>query len=1307
MDISETNFRSLQPAAVNIKSLGAISGVLERLNQLGAAIRRSSVSSQTSKARAFAATLDLTSFEQVANLLLRTLYLNASDSLIERLTQSMADSYARFLQRKSRQERLQVTRPVPRSQIPLTPIQEEPSGAFAGSDAMRVSLKRLRIGDSLTDNIPRLPPPPSDNRVPQSEPTSVDSRKVKDQLRRSISPTSNTKSVSILVNQAEYPHPAKESLVCEWCFSPLMAGSRETPKWQYDLLIIRKPHCHLHLIYREHINEDFEPYICLSEECAEYMPRFASSRQWLEHMVTAHGENWHQEVYAPASWICPLCAELEASFNSPEDLSAHIDNLHIEISREQQIKAIVRQSMLQCPRPLGTCPLCCFTIIDEQVPQESQRGTTRSNEQAKHYMANSDESRSKRLKTDTSFSKMSGETKPDIEQKIIPGKKSEVTDDSVSKSKLGTEVIGSHVAAHLQNIMLLTLRLISIDGIAETSTGSDFGSPRTDYQASWVDSGARGLDQEESDIGYDLSQHTDGNIDLDDGAQSYIDWSDVPHCDETPMEEDKILQEIGLSRAGRPNNREDQSQAHYIIPSLENRHFTGRQSTLDVLKQKLFIQANSEKLALCGLGGIGKTQVALQLAGWVKTHIPDCSVFWAPAFSLESFEQGCSQIANELQIYPSLDGENPMEIVHRHLSSDRSGRWLFIVDNADDIELLVNELNQYLPANKRGVTLLTTQSREVAVSFAERDIVELEMMTIEEGATFLTKVIRESSFGTQESALQLLEELNFIPLAIMQAANYINLSHITTTQYLDLMHKTEQDRVRLASRNFHDSSRYYTMQNAVTTIWHILFNRIKSSEPSAADLLGFIAYLEPKAIPRSILPALNSEKDIELGICILCDYGLLTKMGTAEDMFDMHSLVQLSVRAWIKEMQKTQQIIASVIKHVDQCFPSDQYKNRAIWSTYLPHAIAVTRREESKSITERYSLLSKIGKCMLVEGRAAEALRYFEDVFVWMKITYKEEDPSRLSSQHELAQAYQANGQIKQAIELFEDVFMIRLRTLNEEHPDRLASQHELAQAYQANGQIKEAIKLLENIVTLRERTLNEEHPDRLASQHELAQACQANGQIKEAIKLLENIVTLRERTLNEEHPDRLASQREFAQACQANGQIKEAIKLLENIVTLRERTLNEEHPDRLASQRELAQAYQANGQIKEAIKLLENIVTLRERTLNEEHPDRLASQRELAQAYQANGQIKEAIELLENVVTLRERTLNEEHPDRLASQRELAQAYQANGQIKEAIELLENVVALRERTLNKGHPALLASQRALQEANQSVKALP
>ena len=164
------------------------------------------------------------------------------------------------------------------------------------------------------------------------------------------------------------------------------------------------------------------------------------------------------------------------------------------------------------------------------------------------------------------------------------------------------------------------------------------------------------------------------------------------------------------------------------------------------------------------------------------------------------------------------------------------------------------------------------------------------------------------------------------------------------------------------------------------------------------------------------------------------------------------------------------------------------------------------------------------GEVCLQQGKYGEAVELFEHI-AKVRETLAEDHPSRLSSQHALADAYLENGQVKEAIELSEYIVKIE-ENLAEDHPSRLASQHALACAYGENGQVKEAIELLEYIVEIKEK-LAEDHPSRLASEHELAYAYQANGQVDETIELFEHIVKVDKRA--EDYPDRLASQHEFA----------------------------------------------------------------------------------------------------------------------------------------------------------------------------------
>ncbi|KAJ5279988.1 hypothetical protein N7478_005360 [Penicillium angulare] len=271
------------------------------------------------------------------------------------------------------------------------------------------------------------------------------------------------------------------------------------------------------------------------------MPRFASSWQWLQHMGTIHGGNWHREVYAPASWVCPLCTKVDVSFSSPEDLSAHLEGCHTGIFEDQQLKAIVRQSLFRAPRPQETCPLCCFSIGDGQAPQANQESTPSSNQHMDHNAARPDDSHFKRLKTDTGYTERDDHTNANVDERNMSIENPETRDNTVSKNRIETRFIGSHVAAHLQIIMLLTLRLISIDGTAEEQPGSQCGSSEIGSQASWFSSEPRGLDQEMSDIDRNLSPQPYENADIDTGAHL---TENVP--DSEPIHWDDVL--------GRPSN---------------------------------------------------------------------------------------------------------------------------------------------------------------------------------------------------------------------------------------------------------------------------------------------------------------------------------------------------------------------------------------------------------------------------------------------------------------------------------------------------------------------------------------------------------------------------------------------------------------------------------------------------------------------------------------------------------------------------------------------------------------------------------
>ena len=511
---------------------------------------------------------------------------------------------------------------------------------------------------------------------------------------------------------------------------------------------------------------------------------------------------------------------------------------------------------------------------------------------------------------------------------------------------------------------------------------------------------------------------------------------------------------------------------------------------LKELEQKLLRNHDCRKLALVGLGGIGKTQVALELAYAVKAHRPEYSIFWVPAVSGESFEQSYRDIATKCSIALNPTEEDLKNSVQRYLRSDLAGKWLLIVDNCDDKEVLFGTpglsrgVMDYLPESESGLILFTTRHRELAVWLAGSETVELREMDQKEAETFLSKSLTRKEFlNDQRGTLALLNELTFLPLAIAQAAAYLNAMQISIQEYLSLLRTTEQDTVSLLSREFRDDTRYQNSRNAVAATWRISFDQIRRSDPAAADLLCFVSCIGNKAIPRSMLPVVEPEERMVHAIGTLRAYAFVTQLDDSDD-YDMHRLVHLATKVWLGKQGTHAEWNARVAVHLADIFPSDDYANRTIWRAYFPHAFQFLENAKTLDIEARYDLCMAVGRCLRFDGRIGEAVGWLSECASWRKGRFSVDHPSRLVSEQVLAMAYEADGQVKKAITLLEHVVTIKGKVLKEDHPDRLASEHALAIAYQADGQVTKAVTLLEQVVAVEEKVLREDHPDRLISQY-------------------------------------------------------------------------------------------------------------------------------------------------------------------------------------------------------------------------------
>ena len=325
--------------------------------------------------------------------------------------------------------------------------------------------------------------------------------------------------------------------------------------------------------------------------------------------------------------------------------------------------------------------------------------------------------------------------------------------------------------------------------------------------------------------------------------------------------------------------------------------------------------------------------------------------------------------------------------------------------------MVTRRLIDYLPRSKHGCILFTSRDRKTAVKLAQRNVVQLTEMGEEMAIQLLQKCLIDP--GLLNDTLEtktLLQELTYLPLAIVQAAAYINANGIAFADYLSLLAEQEEDVIELLSMEFEDHGRYRHVKNPVATTWLVSFQQIFQHDPLAADYLSFMCCINPKDIPKSLLPAGPSRKKELEAVGTLDAYSFVNKR-FADKALDLHRLVHLATRNWLQKEQLLAQWTEIVIERLEDVFPDNDHNNRSIWRAYLPHARCVLEsRLVDQGQQSRLRLLWRYATCLSADGRWNEAEAAFVEGFEIEKRELGVDHPSTLTSMANLASTYRNQG---------------------------------------------------------------------------------------------------------------------------------------------------------------------------------------------------------------------------------------------------------------------------------------------------------
>ncbi|CAH0017149.1 unnamed protein product [Clonostachys rhizophaga] len=629
------------------------------------------------------------------------------------------------------------------------------------------------------------------------------------------------------------------------------------------------------------------------------------------------------------------------------------------------------------------------------------------------------------------------------------------------------------------------------------------------------------------------------------------------------------------------------SKRHFLVPFGQNEGFVGREKTVNWLLERIPPSTrlnDCQRTAIEGLGGTGKTQIALEAAYRLRDKYSDCSVFWVPVLSITTFENAYREIGDALQV-PGIQDEKAdiKELVRRALNHERCGEWLLILDNLDDIEL-VTDLGSYLPSSPKGSILFTTRNHSVTtrLDIAPGRVERVCGMSRDEALEMLKTNTKESQWQDTANTSKLLDFLADLPLAIRQASAYIRQNDITTTKYLSYCQSSDEKHITMLSKDFEDRGRYKDSRNPVATTWLISFTHISRDKPLAARYLRFICFLAERDIPESLLPFGEDEIERDEAIAALKAYAFITKRED-DAAFDIHRLVRLAIRNHLKGEDRTE-AATIMVQHLSNIYPFPEHENRGIWMRYMPHVLTAAEVHEMSADKDATGLLLfHVAATYEITAKNEKAEEVYRQVLELGEELLGREHPSVFGIMNNLANVLRSQGKYREAKQMHQQVLESRQKVLGQEHPDTLSSMNNLAIALDSLGKNIEAEQIHRQQLELSHKIKGREHPDTLTSIDNLASALQRQGKYSEAKKIYQQVLELRQHVLGQEHPDTISSMNNLAIVLYKQGEHGQSEQMHQRVLELHEKVLGREHPHTLDSMSNLAIVIRNRGKYSEA----------------------------------------------------------------------------------------------------------------------------
>jgi tetratricopeptide (TPR) repeat protein len=787
------------------------------------------------------------------------------------------------------------------------------------------------------------------------------------------------------------------------------------------------------------------------------------------------------------------------------------------------------------------------------------------------------------------------------------------------------------------------------------------------------------------------------------------------------------------SRSGPPPG---QTPAIWGSVPQRNKNFTGRQELLGELRRRLEAQHAEAAVvlphAMHGMGGVGKTQLAIEYAWRYANHYQ--AVWWITADQPGLIRSTLAGLAPHLDLTGLAPGrvEDAATAVLQALRrGDPVNSWLLVFDNADEPE----QIRQFMPTARGGHVIVTSRNRRWEQA---ADAIEVDVFRRAESRQFLE---RRSAGITAADADRLADALGDLPLALEHAASLMTEIAMTPAMYLRLF---EEEHSRILGEK--PSTSEYALPVAAT--WSVSVTRLREQTPDAMELLQRCAFFGAAPIPLELLergknvlgtPMQDTLRDpIALGRAVraLGRYGL-ARIDNFRRTLEVHRIIQRIIRDELNPDNrfKLRHEVHLVMAAANPGDP-DKIENWPKYEELIAHldpSKAITcRSDEVRQLTQdivRYLYIT--GNYTDALNRANEALttwtadsgednryvlvmnrlktqvlrslaRYKEsfdittNVMARMQAVLGEDHEETLILMNGHCVDFRVLGQFKESLDFTRKTLERHRAVFGPEHPRTLVAMNNLAEDYELNSEYQEARSLNEQVYEEKKRFYRNDDPTVLYTLNALARTIREQGDYREALALAEQAndgyqEVIAEKLLTEAHPWILQQMVDLAVARRAAGQVSVGLTLARSAHEHYLGAFGHDHTATLAAAICLAHSERDSGDLAAAEKRLADTLSTYQSVLGADHPYTMCCQVDLAVVHLRQDNAKSARMLLEDARDKLTKSFGPMHHCSLVATADLASAQAMLGDAEGAIKLEEQALNAFESALGASHPATLA----------------